>query len=641
MRRPGLKVHLGIWFILAVMAPSFILGVLAFRTMTREEAFLEKRLEDSLRTEVDHVATLLRGEMQAIENELALSLNNAPPSGSLAAWAARWQRASTLAGPAFLVSPGHEILWPAQHEGAGADDIAFLKWSANFLSNAEATPVYDNIAHVYKDSILKDAQRMEQQTVSADQTYWGSSGDYSSSRKRSSQAQQELYENISSQYSPAVMQQSAPVRAQAYEQARSKGQQVVQRKVMPVKSLSFKGDTNAVPQAEESIFIANEMTFSQITGQKSSGIIPFMVKENLRLVFWKKLSDGKVAGCLIDPDAVAARIIKLLPGIYSEARVLTVLDEHGKPLITPQADRQRDWRRPFVATEVSETLPRWEVAVYLTRPDAISAKAETTKALVWVLIVIMLVSIVTGGTLVLMSLNSELRLAQQKTTFAANVSHELKTPLTSIRMFAEMLREDRQPDPARRRQYLDIMVSETERLTRLINNVLDFSRMGRAAKSYRFVPLDIVELSRAVLESQRTRLEYNGFTVRFSTSAPRVLAHADEEAVKQVLINLLSNAEKYCDERKDIELAVEVRPPMAVISIADRGFGIAPEHAVKVFDEFFRVDDRLNAKTQGTGLGLTIARRIARDHGGDVIYKPREGGGSLFQLYLPLEGTRT
>jgi signal transduction histidine kinase len=228
-----------------------------------------------------------------------------------------------------------------------------------------------------------------------------------------------------------------------------------------------------------------------------------------------------------------------------------------------------------------------------------------------------------------------MRLAQQKTTFVANVSHELKTPLTSIRMFAEMLRDGHQPDTQKQKQYLDIMAAETERLTRLVNNVLDFSRMERGEKRYSMKAVDLIALCSAVVESQRARFESNGFRVTFTTHTAALPVRADEEAIKQALINLLSNAEKYSTDRKEIDIEVDSDAGRAAISVSDRGVGIPPGEADRIFDEFFRVDDKLTSKVKGAGLGLTIARRILKDHDGDIRYRAREGGGSTFELILP------
>lgn len=394
-------------------------------------------------------------------------------------------------------------------------------------------------------------------------------------------------------------------------------------------------------QRLRSIFVSQPLRLSEIVARGPSGVVPLTVDGEIRLLYWQRAAAGKVIGCLVAAGELRDRIIGSIPSIYSASRILTVLDEKGRPLIVPQGQEDRDWRKPFVAQEISEALPGWEAAAYLVDPGMISSRARLTTSVMWILIFIMFVSIVAGGVLVLRSASAELKLAQQKTTFVANVSHELKTPLTSIRMFAEMLKDGRQPDERKRQQYFSIMTAETERLTRLINNVLDFARAEQGKKRYAMRDCDLAGLAASIVESQRARLENNGFRVIFTSDGDAVDVRADEEAVKQALINLLSNAEKYSDQVKEIEVGVAREGGAAVVSVSDRGVGIPPGEAERIFTEFYRVDDALTARVKGSGLGLTIARRIARDHGGDIAYSARDGGGSTFKIVLPLKSEQT
>lgn len=407
-----------------------------------------------------------------------------------------------------------------------------------------------------------------------------------------------------------------------------------------------KGASGEQPEPEgagriRSIFISQPLRFSEIVAGGQSGLIPRTIDGSLRHLYWQKLADGNIMGCLIDSREFRERIIGSLPNIYSPVRILTVLDERGEPLVVPQGREARDWRSPFVAHEISELLPRWESAAYLTEPDAITSRAQATTMVMWILILILFVSILGGSILVLRSAYAEVRLARQRTSFVANVSHELKTPLTSIRMFAEMLRDGRQADPQKQKHYLDVMTAETERLTRLINNVLDFSRMERGEKRYNMRISDLVALTRDVVESERARLESNGFEVVLTTRAGRLPVNADQEAIKQAILNLLSNAEKYSPQVKEIKVVTGRDRGEAVVRVHDRGVGIPPEKAKNIFDEFYRVDDALTSEVKGTGLGLTIARKILKDHGGAIRYTGREGGGSTFEIRLPVaEGER-
>ncbi|MCK5288065.1 MAG: HAMP domain-containing histidine kinase [Candidatus Omnitrophica bacterium] len=635
MKKYKLTSYLGIFFIIAVIIPSVILSVIAVRSVNHEEVFIEKRLEDALLVEVNHVAVLIKQAVEDIEKELNRTLyvigSDYEKSFS------QWKTKSSMVGIPFLLSRNNDFLWPVSNNNLGQQELSFFKWGGDLLRDKVAIPVYENIALVYKKSILNETELdLEAQdkvdTYESKETLETEIGQAQSSSTGTlnKNRYEKTEDSYGKQYAVSRFSQSAPIRKKVYEQAKGVGQQVFKRKVV-LKSKELK-NKEEIPQ--ESMFISEPLTFSQITSKGEFGIIPRLVNEKLKLIFWKKQSNGNIAGCVIDEINFKKKIVGMLPDIYTPVRILTLLDETGNPLITPQDNQERDWRRPFVAREISEKLPHWESAAYLTDSNVISSKARVFVFTMWILIIILFVSIVGGGIVVLRSLHSEITLAQQKTTFVANVSHELKTPLTSIRMFAEMLKEKLQPDPEKREKYFNLMVSETERLTRLINNVLDFSKRGQGKKRYNIKQLEIVSLYKEIIEIQRVRLEHNGFEVNFVDEGIRILVNADEESIKQAVLNLISNAEKYSADTKKIDFEIDIEDKDIIFKIKDRGVGIAPNQVKKVFDEFYRVDDTLTSKVSGTGLGLTIAKRIIQDLGGDIIYKSREGGGSIFQIRL-------
>jgi signal transduction histidine kinase len=250
-------------------------------------------------------------------------------------------------------------------------------------------------------------------------------------------------------------------------------------------------------------------------------------------------------------------------------------------------------------------------------------------------------AIAIGSWLIVADLKRQLTLARQKTDFVSNVSHELKTPLTSIRMFSELLAEGRVTDVGKQRSYLGIITAESARLTRLINNVLDFARIERGEKKYHFEDCDLVSIARETAESYRAHLETSGFQFELQLPDTPLLVNGDRDALAQVIVNLLSNAEKYSTACKEIKLQVERRSaplPHAVVMVLDRGLGVPRGSEEKIFEKFYRAHDSLSSGIQGSGLGLTLARQIARAHGGDVAYEPRKGGGSCFNLRLPLKG---
>jgi signal transduction histidine kinase len=205
-------------------------------------------------------------------------------------------------------------------------------------------------------------------------------------------------------------------------------------------------------------------------------------------------------------------------------------------------------------------------------------------------------------------------------------------------MFTELLLDGGVADPQKQCSYLRIINAETARLTRLINNVLDFARLERGETRFRLRQSDLVELTRHTIESYRPHLESNGFELRCEFPEVPVPVRADRDALAQILINLLSNAEKYSADRKEIGVRIEPRngtAPSAELEVRDRGLGIPKGSEEKIFEQFYRAHDSLASGIQGSGLGLTLARQIARAHGGDLVYRPREGGGSCFTLSLP------
>ncbi|HUB86375.1 MAG TPA: HAMP domain-containing sensor histidine kinase, partial [Verrucomicrobiae bacterium] len=320
------------------------------------------------------------------------------------------------------------------------------------------------------------------------------------------------------------------------------------------------------------------------------------------------------------------------------------LDDNARPVALSHPGFQANWKRPFVATEIGDALPHWEAAAYLVNPAQLTQAARTVEITLGLLIAVLMLAISIGSWLIVTSLNAELKLARQKTDFVSNVSHELKTPLTSIRMFSELLAENRVADHAKQRSYLQIITAEAARLTRLINNVLDFSRLERGEKKYNFQPCDLTDIVRASAETLRPHLEAGGFKLDCELPETKIPIRGDPDALSQVIVNLLSNAEKYSNSGKEITLQLAQKPsplPHAEVKILDRGSGVPRGSEEKIFEKFYRAHDSLSSGIQGSGLGLTIARQIARAHGGDVVYEPRNGGGSCFILRLPIQQIET
>jgi signal transduction histidine kinase len=712
MKTVRLRPRLGILFVLAVGLPSAALVVMAIRSITGEEAILEKRLERTLGAELDHVVTLVADAMHGVREELGRS---APVDSGARGQAAlpAWKASSDLVGVPFLLTADERLVEPARTRELSADEEAFLRWNEEFLAGSIQTPEYLNVGVAYLQEILAaiNADARDEGAVAADsagpavsiaeaegqaavleardvaatrtaaggaalgqtapaaadaekaaasrslvaaqaapagervapaETMTDASIGRASAAPATAQAQADKDQAV--QEAVSRFKQDESVRKRVLELAKSEGATPVERNVQP-QSTAAADDAPAAGKparaAEQpSIFVTRQRTFKEIQADTAGGFLPRVVQDELELLFWVRTADGGTAGCLVNLPRLAERLVALLPDPFTGERILTVLDEAAEPLLTPPDGPALDWQRPFAALELHESLPRWEVASYLADPVLFASQVRMRTSLLWLLVAILVASIGGGGAFVFLGLGHELRAAQQRTTFVANVSHELKTPLTSIRMFAEMLRDGRQTDPARRQRYLDLMVAESGRLTRLVNNVLDFSQLEQGRKRYSMRETDLVGLCRGVLEAERPRLELAGFAVAINAAGEPALVLADEDALRQVLGNLLSNAEKYSTDRRDIVVEAGAAGGRPFFRVLDRGIGIGTEHATRIFREFYRVDETLTTRVKGTGLGLSIARRIVRDHGGELSYEPREGGGSVFRAEFPSAAER-
>jgi signal transduction histidine kinase len=234
------------------------------------------------------------------------------------------------------------------------------------------------------------------------------------------------------------------------------------------------------------------------------------------------------------------------------------------------------------------------------------------------------------------NVSKEMALARLKSDFVSNVSHELRTPLALIRLYAETLELGRLTNPEKHQEYYCIIRKESERLTALINNILDFSRIEAGRKEYEFRETDMRELVRNTLESYRYQIEQHGFTFEEQIGEVPPLK-VDREAMARSLVNLVNNALKYSQDRKYIGVNLYPENGCVKLEVIDHGIGIPLTEQQKIFEKFYRVGDPLVHNTKGSGLGLSLVQHIARAHGGDIAVDSTPGAGSKFTITLPVD----
>lgn len=267
-------------------------------------------------------------------------------------------------------------------------------------------------------------------------------------------------------------------------------------------------------------------------------------------------------------------------------------------------------------------------------PEIVSASTRPQMALM----VVLAVAMALGVFLVAGAAAREVRVAELKSNFVASVSHDLKTPLALIQLFAETLELGRVRTPERAQEYYRIINGEAKKLTRLIENILDFSRMEAGLRPYRMEPADLGEVVTRVLGRMETQFAQGNFivTTEIAPGLPHVLA--DEGATEQAIENLLANAMKYSGEAKRIDVSARKTSDHVEVSVTDHGIGISRREQARIFRKFYRVQRELGGGPQGTGLGLAIVDHTMRGHGGFVRVNSELQQGSTFTLHFPIPG---
>jgi two-component system phosphate regulon sensor histidine kinase PhoR len=258
-----------------------------------------------------------------------------------------------------------------------------------------------------------------------------------------------------------------------------------------------------------------------------------------------------------------------------------------------------------------------------------------------ILIGILYILIIAGGYILVRNIRKEMQLARLKSDFVSNVSHELRTPLALIRMYAETLEMDRVKTDEKRYEYYRIINQESERLTRLINNILNFSRIESGRKEYKFSDVNINDIIKSVFDMYSYHIEQEGFILNteLDEQIPRV--QVDREAVSEAFINLIDNAIKYSKDNKEISVRTGISDESVFLEVEDKGIGIEQNQQHAIFEKFYRISSALVHDTKGSGLGLSLVQHIMNSHGGKIVLESESGEGSTFRLLFPLKRTES
>jgi signal transduction histidine kinase len=334
----------------------------------------------------------------------------------------------------------------------------------------------------------------------------------------------------------------------------------------------------------------------------------------------------------LDPDVLARDVVgRTLAGLEA-ATIAAVLDHRDRPV---WSRHPLDGAERVAVASFGEALPEWRLALY-QQPGASPRDAIRRQVVVFTASFGVLIAVIVAGLVATYRLmRRESEIAQLKSDFVANVSHDLKTPLSVIRMFGETLEMGRVSGEAKRQEYYRVITREAERLSRLIDNVLDFSRIEGGQRAYEIVPTAVEPLVRETVEAFEYPLAQREFDASVDIAPDVGEVPMDADAVGQALANLIDNAIKYSEARRVIRIAAVRADGWLTLAVEDEGLGIPRAAQGRIFDKFYRVGRSETQGRRGSGVGLALVRHVAEAHGGRVTVDSEPGRGSRFTLRLP------
>ncbi|MEO8846087.1 MAG: HAMP domain-containing sensor histidine kinase [Kofleriaceae bacterium] len=355
------------------------------------------------------------------------------------------------------------------------------------------------------------------------------------------------------------------------------------------------------------------------------------------LSYEKKQLEGRVYYVVIEDD-LNHLIMAMFPQFFfSVTHIYQVVDERTTVWFGFGFQYDPDTGAEIAFTDTAEhgTLDGWNVRIMERYPTAeleLSHRRIVDAALLGGAVAIILVGLI----LLAIAIRRERRANELKSDFISNVSHELKTPLSIISMFGEMLANGRTKSSEQATEYAEIIWRESVRLGRLIDNVLDFAKIERGMGVYEFAESDLVEVVTRAIDLANRRLTAANMTLESALDEDLPLVRLDANAFTLAVLNLVDNAIKYAGDGKKIVLTLRRVGPRVVLAVKDYGPGIPLEEQDRIFERFYRAKEMRLKPIRGSGIGLALVQHIARAHGGDITVDSKPGDGATFQLWLPI-----
>ncbi len=348
-------------------------------------------------------------------------------------------------------------------------------------------------------------------------------------------------------------------------------------------------------------------------------------------------SDGRtaLAGVLLmlDEEGPLFASAVLAQSRLPAKTIARVTDEQGKIIAgLPMSQRAR----LTIQEKLAGGFPPWVITLFHQDRTVLEELLSSRRSIYVVTLLLVLALLIAGGSLLWRIMAKELELANLQSDFVSMVSHELRSPLTSIRQLAEMLQTNRVPSEERRTQYYDVIVQQSERLSRLVENILDFSRIEQGKLQLDPEELDLQEFVRSIVGTIQNRLLNTALTISVQASDQFPALSVDRQAMGEAITNIIDNAIKYSGDSNVVEIHLFRKADAVCIAVRDYGIGIDKEDLRKVFQKFYRAAHPAGRLVRGSGLGLPLANSIVEAHGGTITAESEPGKGSTFTIVLPL-----
>lgn len=345
------------------------------------------------------------------------------------------------------------------------------------------------------------------------------------------------------------------------------------------------------------------------------------------IVLRDEISNSNIAGFKADLNYVKQELINSTNNHLQHSDIAFTIVNRAQTLL-------KDTTYLGSIRELSSIVPLWRVWLQPKNPESISQYVTRQRWIYGSALLLLLLGMIFGIALVLRDISREQKLVQLRNDFVSNVTHELKTPLTSIRMFAETMLMGRVKTKSDQREYLSIIVNESERLTRLINTVLDSSKIEQEEKQYHMHTINLSTVIEKAADAMKYWLKENGFEIVLDIE-PDITISGDEDALEQTVNNLLSNAMKYSHNRKEINIRLYKKDSFIRVEVQDRGLGIPESKQPKIFEKYYRAHSEHHADKGGSGLGLAVVKHIVDAHQGTIELKSKLNEGTTFTIIFP------